>query len=200
MFAALQPVPHSCRRFSLGRDCKTAAIWRTSDAGAGPTGPEGSATYAGEPAQGAGAKESGAGLPFQAVGRRFWGSRGWFSCAGRSLSWARFSFSGEVVPSPVQDFHFPAQEGRSLAQEVGVVLQTAGLWPRRTVLRPKIFIFLRGRIVPRLGGADWCSRLALSGPRFSFSCTGEPAPCTGETISGQGRNPSKPFTFNPFYL
>lgn len=184
MSAALQPVPRTCRRFSPRRASKKAAGRRTSDARARGSLSMGTAPWAGKSPQRAGGEEPGAGRRFQMARRQFWGSRGWFSCAGRRPSGPRFSFSGEVVPTLAQYFHFPAQEGRNLAQEIGLVLQTSGLWPRGTILRHKIFIFLHGRIVSRRGGEGWSSRKPESGPRFSFSCAGEPAPCTGETISG----------------
>lgn len=190
--AARQPLPHSCRRPSVGRECRTAAGDRTSDAGVGQTQTVEAAAWAGKSPSGAGGSESGARRCFPEAGRRFWRIGRGYSCAGRRLSCAGFSFSREVVPSPDQDFHFPARDGRSLVLSRGQAVWTARLCYGRTILWLMIFILL-------CGSEGRCARLPLPGPRFSFSCTGETVTRTGVAVPTQGWNPAKRLKINPLH-
>ena len=199
MSAAPQLVPHACRQLSDTRERLTAAWNRTWKAWGWLRETWGEASWVGECPNGPGGAPAEVGRSFAGLPRRFWGIGRWLSCAGRRLSCAGFSFSGEVVPSPGQDFRSPARERRSLMLETGLRLQTAALWHGRASVWSKIFILLRGRgpLLRRREG--WCARRPRSGPRFSFSCTGGTATCTGVAVSRPGWNPSKPLAINPFH-
>ena len=193
------PLPQACRQLSDARERKTVAGNRAWEGRGWLRGTWGGASGVGERPTGPGEAPAEAGRGFWRLPRRFWGIGRGFSRAGRCLSCAGFSFSREVVPSPAQDFHSPARDGRSLAQETGPALQTAVLWHGRTVLLHKIFIFLRGRIILLRRSEGRCARRTLSGPRFSFSCTGGTRSCTGVALSTAGRNLSKRLAINPFH-
>jgi hypothetical protein len=194
------PLPQACRQLSDARERKTAAGDRSWEGRGWLRGTWGGASGVGERPTGPGEAPAEAGRGFWGLPRCFWGIGRWLSCAGRRPSCAGFSFSGEVVPSPAQDFRFPARDGRSLAQETGPALRTAALWHGRTVLLRKIFVFLRGRDALLRRSEGRCARRTLSGPRFSFSCTGGTRSCTGVAVSRPGWKPSKPLAINPFQL